>query len=192
MRTPHGTPWTPAENLWAGAFGDDYQARSPGNVEANRVLFARILSLIDHPLWSVLEMGAGVGSNLAAIKAIDPEIETTGLDINATARVMLSRSADEVIHGSILDFVPTRQWQLVFTKGVLIHIPPEHLPRAFTARGVPESLGDCDSLALILEQFERQYIKQVLSKVDGRRGEAAALLGISRKALWHKLRHESR
>jgi len=71
-------------------------------------------------------------------------------------------------------------------------IRPEHLPRAFGAFDCGEKLegGASESLAANVEQFERQYIRQVLAKVDGHRGRAAALLGISRKGLWQKLRED--
>jgi spore coat polysaccharide biosynthesis protein SpsF len=36
-------------------------------------------------------------------------------------------------HGSILDFKPDRQWDVVLIKGVLIHINPDYLPRVYEA-----------------------------------------------------------
>lgn len=43
-----------------------------------------------------------------------------------------------------------------------------------------------DSLSAAKEQFERQFILNVLSRVRGSRTEAAKMLGVSRKALWEK------
>ena len=43
-----------------------------------------------------------------------------------------------------------------------------------------------DSLSAAREQFERQFILNVLSRVRGSRTEAAKMLGVSRKALWEK------
>lgn len=37
-------------------------------------------------------------------------------------------------------------------------------------------------------EFERRYIKRVLSATGGHKGRAAGILGVSRKALWEKLR----
>lgn len=37
-------------------------------------------------------------------------------------------------------------------------------------------------------EFERRYIKRVLAATGGQKGRAAGILGISRKALWEKLR----
>jgi two-component system response regulator AtoC len=42
------------------------------------------------------------------------------------------------------------------------------------------------TLATAREAFERDYIAAVLKQVDGSRTNAAAILGLSRKALWDK------
>jgi len=47
-----------------------------------------------------------------------------------------------------------------------------------------------EPLAQAMGRFERDYVRRVLAKVDGHRGRAAALLGISRKSLWERLRDE--
>ena len=46
--------------------------------------------------------------------------------------------------------------------------------------------GVTSTLAAAREQFERDFILEVLKKVDGSRTNAAHLLGLSRKALWEK------
>jgi DNA-binding NtrC family response regulator len=66
-------------------------------------------------------------------------------------------------------------------------ILPEHLPRQFAAAGASTGTEDA-TLASVVGEFERQYIRQVLNKVGGHKTQAAAVLGISRKALWQKLR----
>jgi len=72
-------------------------------------------------------------------------------------------------------------------EGVIL---PEHLPRTFGRCDCDHSAGapKNDLLARNVELFERHFIQQVLARVGGRRAEAAAILGISRKALWRKLR----
>jgi DNA-binding NtrC family response regulator len=70
----------------------------------------------------------------------------------------------------------------------------EHLPAAFSAsfEAVPP-LSEADAslqLPEAMRQFELQYIRRVLAMVGGHRGRAAALLGISRKSLWQRLRDE--
>ncbi len=44
------------------------------------------------------------------------------------------------------------------------------------------------SLGKVREDAERDHIRAVLQLTDGKRGRAAAILGISRKTLWKKLK----
>ena len=39
-----------------------------------------------------------------------------------------------------------------------------------------------------MKEYEREYLMRTLTRTKGRRSEAAALLGISRKTLWEKLK----
>jgi two-component system response regulator AtoC len=74
----------------------------------------------------------------------------------------------------------------------------EHLPRAIAGSNVTSPLADdrtaevanraIEPLATALAHFEREYIRRALDLAGGHRGRAAALLGISRKALWLRLR----
>jgi DNA-binding NtrC family response regulator len=36
--------------------------------------------------------------------------------------------------------------------------------------------------------FEKEYIQSVLEKTRGKKGQAAEILGISRKTLWEKIK----
>lgn len=45
-------------------------------------------------------------------------------------------------------------------------------------------------LKVAVAEFERNYIRRVLTGTGGRKSRAAAILGLSRKALWEKLRTE--
>lgn len=120
---------------WAGSFGDQYANRSPGNVEANVEFFKRALPTRE---WSgrgeiktVIEFGAGVGSNLLALKQILPHADMAAVEINEQAVRNLEGFCRTVSHGSMLDCTTTEAYDLAFTKGVLIHIPPAELDRAY-------------------------------------------------------------
>ncbi len=52
----------------------------------------------------------------------------------------------------------------------------------------PLPLGQERSLGQVREDAEREHILSVLHLTDGKRGEAAQILGISRKTLWKKLK----
>lgn len=125
---------TDQEVFWRGEFGDEYVERNQGatRVAANTALFARILART-RGVHSALELGANIGLNLAALRALLPEASLSAVELNEKAAARLEGSQPEVdLHvGSILEFQPTRTWELVFTKGVLIHIAPERLPQVY-------------------------------------------------------------
>jgi len=130
MTSPFGTD---QEAFWAGEFGDEYTARNDGPqvVAANAALFAKVLAHA-HGTRSVLELGANRGLNLRALRMLLPDASLTGLEINEQALGHL-RGVDgvQVVQASLLDWQPPRTYDLVFTKGVLIHIAPERLPHAY-------------------------------------------------------------
>jgi DNA-binding NtrC family response regulator len=70
-------------------------------------------------------------------------------------------------------------------------LKPEHLIPDLARSGggsneVPPE--DAGSLRKVVEQAEREHLKRVLKLTGNRRAQAAAILGISRKNLWEKLR----
>ena len=124
---------TEQEAFWHGAFGDDYTERNRGKslVASNTALFARILTSAPG-VTSVLELGANIGLNLLALKTLLAEGELSAVEINESAvRSLRAIPGLDVHAGSILDFAPGRTWDLTFTKGVLIHIDPDQLSRAY-------------------------------------------------------------
>ena len=56
----------------------------------------------------------------------------------------------------------------------------------------PRAGEDIAPLGRAVEEFEQSYIRRALEKTGGHRGRAAALLGISRKSLWERLRDATR
>jgi len=137
MHTLH----TPQEDAWRGEFGDAYTDRNMGKVPANRHFFRAVtqasgLDTTRHYAGvrfdSALELGCGAGENLIALRQLFPGCDLAGLEINHhAAAIARERAACPIYEGSILEFNPTRQWHLAFTKGVLIHIQPADLERAY-------------------------------------------------------------
>ena len=124
---------TEQERFWSGRFGDDYSERNRGSalLAANRALFRRILQSAG-PLESALELGANVGLNLQAFHELLPQARLCGVEINRRAWQELSKLPYvEARHGSILDLRIEEPFDLVFTKGVLIHIAPEQLEAVY-------------------------------------------------------------
>lgn len=133
---------------WAGQFGADYTRRNmdPTNVCANVALFARILSRVPR-LQSVIELGCNVGQNLDAIAMLLPRIGMAGLESNHVAHDMATKDGRAVYFGSATEWKPHQQWDMAFTKGLLIHIPPEHLSTVY------DLLYDCARRYVLMAEY---------------------------------------
>lgn len=126
---------TEQEAFWAGQFGDDYINRNADEdfIASNSAMFARILRSTAG-VKSAIEFGANVGLNLRALRLLAPNMRLEAVEINAKAVGVLRKIKGlKVHHRSILDFEPQQSAELSFSKGVLIHIAPEKLARAYQA-----------------------------------------------------------
>lgn len=126
---------TEQEAFWRGAFGDEYTLRNRDLrcVAANTALFADALRRAS-AISSVLELGPNIGLNLLALRQLLPEARLAGVEINARAAHELERNVPGVeLHlDSILQVQLESTWDLVLTKGVLIHIAPDQLPLVYS------------------------------------------------------------
>jgi pseudaminic acid biosynthesis-associated methylase len=120
---------SPQEEFWAGEFGDDYISRNESEnlLSSNVALFAEIFSSLDKLPTSVMELGANIGMNIRAMQKLLPNTRFTGVEINKLASKILAETGCEVIQSSILDAAPSKKHDLVFTKGVMIHLLPDQL-----------------------------------------------------------------
>lgn len=112
-------------DLWSGQFGDEYTSRNKRSPLGARLNAWKMI--FPQGCQSVLEVGANVGQNIEAIAQISAcelaacepndyareELVNTGL---MSERAVTSDTADK------LSF-PTAHVDLVFTWGVLIHVP---------------------------------------------------------------------
>lgn len=125
---------TEQEKFWAGEFGDKYIGRNNDSelLASSTALFSKIIERTSE-IKSVLELGANIGVNLAAINRLLPNAETSGVEINKKAIKDLKKNIKKgkTYHQSILDFKVDYQRDLVFTKGVLIHLNPAVLPEIY-------------------------------------------------------------
>jgi pseudaminic acid biosynthesis-associated methylase len=144
--------------FWAGDFGDQYVGRNQGAewVASNTRLFARILDR-SLPVDSVLEFGANIGLNLQALKNILPGATLSGVEINKNAFDELS-NIDGVTghHSSIEGFEPKQQFDLVFTKTVLIHINPDSLNIVY------DKLYSCSKRYILIAEYYNQTPVEIL------------------------------
>ncbi|HNT98606.1 MAG TPA: hypothetical protein PKK31_10110, partial [Elusimicrobiales bacterium] len=125
---------TAQEKFWAGDFGKEYSRRNTGAriLAGNTVLFSRILSRTNG-VRSVIEFGANIGLNLAAIRSVLPGAELSAVEINPFAAEALKKNLPQVrvYRKSLLDFKCDKKRDLALIKGVLIHQAPDLLPRAY-------------------------------------------------------------
>lgn len=150
IKHPHTTE---QEKFWAGSFGTDYIERNTGPepIAANLAFFAEILRPLP-AIGSVLEVGANIGLNLRALALLLPRARLAAVEINDAAVAALRSwgALEEIHHQSVLDFVPRQQWDFVFAKTVLIHLPPEHLAAVYAKLHASSSRYIC-----IAEYFSR-------------------------------------
>jgi len=120
-------------DTWRGAFGDAYVDRNQADsaTMAARVrMWSRMLERAA-PIEPILEVGCNIGLNLRALRRLGQH-DLTAVEPNAKARETLVRDgvmpADRIHDGfgSSLPFADGA-FDLVFTSGVLIHVPPSEL-----------------------------------------------------------------
>jgi pseudaminic acid biosynthesis-associated methylase len=110
--------------LWKGKFGNEYHQRNiivKPDIEARTKMWRYILNKT-HFCESILEIGAGQGINLIAIN--NDAARNSLQYLNLPLRSISDSSITELPFGN-------NSMELVFTSGVLIHVPREHLIKAF-------------------------------------------------------------
>tara|TARA_B100000795_G_scaffold224882_1_gene180438 strand:+ start:576 stop:1196 length:621 start_codon:yes stop_codon:yes gene_type:complete len=129
------TTYNKQQKFWTGKFGKDYNSRNSLErlVKNNLGLFSKIFNN-KLPPKDCLEFGANIGANLVALKNLFPNINTHGVEINNLAFKELTKilGKKNSYNQSIESFDKTRKYDLVFTKGVLIHINPNNLEKIYS------------------------------------------------------------
>lgn len=117
--------------MWTHDFGNRYLDRQINQDESLKFFFENSLAFTYSDIESVIEFGAGDGRNLKAIHKIYPRAELSAIEINrASCDTMRALNYIKVHEQSIIEpFLNCAD--LVLTKGVLIHIPPEHLQTVY-------------------------------------------------------------
>lgn len=125
---------TEQEDFWAGEFGNAYVDRNKdeGYISSNLSFFSKIISRTE-TLNSILELGANVGLNLMALRKLLPNTKLSAVEINEKAALTLKCNVPyvDIYQTSIVDFNSNKSWDFIFTKGVLIHINPDQLPKVY-------------------------------------------------------------
>lgn len=142
---------TEQEAFWAGDFGNAYIERNQGEalLASNLDFFSKSMQRT-RGIQSCIEFGANIGMNLKAIQLLFPSIDLSAIEINATAAAELSKviNPGQIYNSSILEFEPTRTYDLTLIKGVLIHINPNELPQVYD-----KLVASCGRYLLVAEYY---------------------------------------
>lgn len=120
---------------WSGEIGDAYFRRHLIDelVVAQRERMWRAIGLRGINDLVVMEVGAGAGENLIALRRHGNYQQMLAAEPNSLARECLVRNVDDIhLIGDALPYIglPMHSADLVFTCGVLIHMPPDQLDDA--------------------------------------------------------------
>lgn len=130
MATPD--PGSRLEALWAGSFGDAYAKRNTAAGRGREDFWQEVLGSTGAE--SVLEVGCNIGGNLQHIAPLLEEpSKAAGIDVNQTALAEAARQAPgvDLRRASAYEIPhPDEAFDLVFTTGVLIHLPTERIGEA--------------------------------------------------------------
>ncbi len=137
------------ELFWSSEFGTDYLERNKGKllIASNANLFNKVFSFMDEPPKSILELGANIGLNFLGISKLGNSVDYTGVEINPVAHAELSKLPVTAVLASLFDYNPESQFDLVFTKGVLIHLNPSRLNQVY------ESLFEASKKYLLVVEY---------------------------------------
>lgn len=122
MGHPNAADW------WAGQGGNEYLERNRVDWTARVPFWKKVVQRTFPGL--VFELGCNAGWNLRAIQACKLKVSTVGVDLNedavAEARANGLVVYQENVHQALEHFGPG-MFDLTFTAGCLIHVPPAEL-----------------------------------------------------------------
>ena len=136
---------------WKGKFGKEYTDRNEISWRDRLPVFKTILNGL--ALNSVLEVGCNRGHNLTAlIHLLGDECDIVGVEPNEYAASLARREDLAVFDRDIYDLpFEDGEFDLVFTAGVLIHIPPDNL-----SDGLHEIYRVSNNYILAIEYFSEE------------------------------------
>ncbi len=142
---------------WTGKFGDDYTARQPEDAEARTRMWETIFEDIYLPdnnfTFSIMEVGANSGKNLYAYPYGG---DLYGVEPNEAARAGWEEGGIRAVADTATNIkCSDGLCDIVFTCGVLIHIPPKDLLKACS-----EIVRVSNRYVLAIEYFAAEPIEK--------------------------------
>jgi spore coat polysaccharide biosynthesis protein SpsF len=123
------------EKFWLGSFGNHYINRNNSKkLKKNTdVFFKKIFQGKKVKISNIIELGANIGNNIDSLAKIFKKSQFTAVDINKKACDILKKNNPkiEVINSEIQNLKINKKFDLVLSKGVLIHINPNQLDKIY-------------------------------------------------------------
>ena len=144
------------ELFWSESFGDDYTDRNNRSLITNNInLFEKILKNIE--IKTVFEIGCNRGLNLEAINTINNTIELNGLEINTKAYEILKNLniCNKLYNQTIFEYNSNDTYDLVFSKGVMIHINPDKLQLLY------EKLYNMSKKYIVIAEYYSRQVQEI-------------------------------
>ena len=108
--------------------------------------------------------------------------------ISEEAKALLMRYS---FPGNIRELENMLERAIALIKGTVIQaqdLPDEICGRTNPVTMICDKIRGTKPLSQAVSLFEKEYIQSVLEKTKGKKGQAAEVLGISRKSLWEKIK----
>ena len=143
---------TEQENFWIGDFGDEYIKRNEGKESSEGRdyqyinQFSKIFLNNRILINSAIEIGANIGINLDSLKILFPKCKTFGIEINKKAHSILKNKHNSFL-GSIYQFEDDVQYELSFSRTVLIHQNEKYLKKFY------EKLFNLSSKYILIDEY---------------------------------------
>ncbi len=122
---------TPQENFWEHEITETYVKDNSFFVEElGLIAWDRILSKIEKSdITSYLDCGSNIGRNVSFLKKVLPDAKASIVELakEPYAKCLKDFEIDVSFHGAIKNAKFDREFDLVFTNSVLIHVNPEDL-----------------------------------------------------------------
>jgi len=125
---------------WKSDFGNEYIDRNEPTEERIKIRLLGLTRIFDSikysPPSSILECGCNIGLNLRALSRFS-SASLFAIEPNGKAREILIKDnvlPEESLFDTDIEHLPfdDASIDLVFTSGVLIHVPPERLEKAYS------------------------------------------------------------
>jgi len=117
--------------FWTDEYAEDYRLKNMKfDNELGRQGWAKILEKADLIDKTYLEVGCNIGRNLDQLSLLDPTLKSSVIEINPKAFefVQSRHLLQKAFCGPAQEAsFPKASFELVFTSGVLIHVPPADL-----------------------------------------------------------------